>query len=170
MAARRQRPEILEREYRKSQLMIVRLYEFIASMNINETYGGYIWYQNRYKGISLDSLKDMRHRFKIMDRLVTETIKTLLFDKHIGLENIFLLASGMTEAQQKRYMVLVNPTKIQKDEEGIQGGVKSRQAEDYLLDNFTPGLNITIEEVELASSECPLYNAYWREMRNDQDD
>ena len=159
--------ETLNEAYLMTKQKTEEQLEFIKSLNLSPLLGGVVWNLSENKGISFGSIKKMKNRFMLMNKLYTKTIHRLMDDKNTGIEKIFLLASSMTEEEQEEYYMRINPFTDEKTDDLI-GGVKSDYAIKWWNAKMEYCKNLTEDEVLLVRKDYSLNNPYLGWMRNDK--
>ena len=160
----------LEESFIDAQNNIVYFRDFVNSLRLVDTeYRVLLWGLLKNKGISLGSLKKIPNKLFILERLLNDTIKDLLMDKFLGIDEIFNLASGFNEEEQILYMIYVNPTNPQKKEFNIPGKKLSMEAKDLWKELYKKNINLSKTEIKLIELDEEMINPYETWMRNDND-
>ena len=161
--------DTLEEAFDDAQNTIVYFRDFVNSLRLTDTeYKVLLWGLLKNKGISLGTLKKIPNKLFILERLLTDTIRDLLIDKFLGIDEIFNLAAGFTEEEQILYMIYVNPTNPQKKEFNIPGKKLSRESKDLWTKLCKENINITETEANLIELDSEMVNPYETWMRNDR--
>lgn len=150
-------PTTLDEEQLIEVAEVGRKFIFLRSLGLDEGYLVMISKIARLRGIK--SLPKFENRIRVMANLGNETLKKFIPMKLVGLANIFKIASGMSEDEQKLYYHAVIPKCEQKTTGTV--GVHGDDAIRVWGEVYDKGKNITNDDKRAVNNDLNPKNPYY---------